>query len=79
MAYDTRPLQQAQEASLRAEVDAVAKRLLLGTTSDALWWPPSKIAGSCLGDYLTDPPQIEPAGAHRVETLIPRRYPAPLL
>ena len=45
----------------------------------ALWWPPSKIAGSRLGDYLTDPPAVQSAGAHAVETIIPRRYPLPIL
>ncbi len=33
----------------------------------ALWWPPSKIAGSRLGDYLA------------VETIIPRHSPTPIL
>ena len=79
MAYDTRPLQQAQEASLRAEVDAVAKRLLLGTTSDALWWPPSKIAGSRLVDYLSVPPQTHIPGDHAIDTISPRHYPAPIM
>ena len=45
----------------------------------ALWWPPSKIAGSRLGDYLTVPPQVHPPGAHAVETLIPRHYPKTIL
>ena len=45
----------------------------------ALWWPPSKIAGSRLGDYLAFPAQVHAPGAHVVETIIPRHYPTPIL
>lgn len=44
----------------------------------ALWWPPSKIAGSRLGDYLEAPPAHVP-DAHAVEAIVPRHYPAPIL
>ena len=45
----------------------------------ALWWPPSKIAGSRLGDYLAVPPQTPVPGAHAVDTIVPRYYPTPIL
>ena len=51
-----------------------------GQSADyALWWPPSKIAGSRLGDYVSVPPETHGPGGHAVETIIPRHYPAPIL
>lgn len=45
----------------------------------ALWWPPSKVAGSRLGDYFTYSSQTGDADSHAVETIVSRRYPTPIL
>lgn len=42
---------------------------------DALWWPPSRIAGSRLGGYLTEPQQDHTAGADVPKTTCTRARP----